>query len=159
MKKFHLVLIGVIALGGITVGAAFAATFNENVVINGKLTVNDGGFQFERTDNVQTTMRLINDDKQTVFQFEDPTELQKYLMRSTPGVAGNLEFLDFSGASPTARIDLAIERSSGNVGIGTGNPNEQLDVNGNLKVQGDILTTGIIKNPNGDLCLGSGCEP
>ncbi len=146
MKFLYLSII--IIAAGVSVGTAMAATFNENVVINGKLTTNDAGFQFERTDNVQTTMRLINDDKQTVFQFEDPTELQKYLMRSTPGVAGNLEFLDFSGASPTARIDLAIERSSGNVGIGTGNPTEQLDVNGNIKLAGNILS-------NGDICIGA----
>ncbi len=149
---------GLIAMGGITVGTAIAQVYNENVTINGKLTVNDAGLQFERTDNVQTTMRLINDDKQTVFQFEDPTELQKYLIRSTVGTSGALEFLDFSGASPTPRIDMSIERSDGKVGIGTANPTQELDLVGNFKLSGDLIgVSGLKITPNGDLCLGANC--
>ena len=34
--------------------------------------------------------------------------------------------------------------SSGNVGIGTTNPGAKLDVNGNLKVQGDVTVTGVM---------------
>ena len=146
MKFLYLSII--IIAGGISVGTAMGATFNENVIINGKLTTNDAGFQFERTDNVQTTMRLINADKQAVFQFEDPDDLQKYLLRSTVGPSGNFEFLDFSGASPVARIDISIERSNGNVGIGTGTPTEQLDVNGNIKIAGNLLS-------DGDICIGA----
>jgi len=151
MKTFTIAILVILIAGSISIGTVMAATFDENVIINGKLTVNDSGFQFTRTDNVQTTMRLINSDKQSVFQFEDPDDLQKYLLRSTPGPNGNFEFLDFSGAAPSARTDISIERSNGNVGIGLGNPSERLHVNGNIKLTGNIL-------PVGDLCIGT-CPP
>ena len=40
--------------------------------------------------------------------------------------------------------------NSGNVGIGTRNPTERLEVIGNIKLSGNIVS-------NGDICIGSGC--
>ena len=146
MRFLYLAII--VAVGGITFGTAMAATFNEPLFVNGKLQVTNGGFIFERTDNVQTAMQLKNSDKQVTFQFSDPDDLQIYIIRNTPGPNGNFEFLDFSGAEPVGRVDLAIQRSTGNVGIGLQNPSEQLDVNGNIKLSGNILS-------NGDICIGT----
>ena len=131
-----------------TVGTAAAAVFNENVDITGRLQVVDGGFIFERTDNVQTAMQLKNSDKQVTFSFIDTDDLQNYILRSTPGVSGTFDFLDFSGAVPVSRIDIQIDRQTGNVGIGTTGPTEQLDVGGNIKLSGNILS-------DGDICIGT----
>jgi len=131
----------------LTIGTVFAETFN-GVISNGTLVVKNGSFIFERTDNIQTAIKLINSDKQVAFTFVDPDDDQKYILRSTPGTFGRLDFLDFSGANPTPRIDLSIKRSSGNVGIGTLAPTETLDVNGNLRVRGNIVSTG-------DICIGN----
>jgi hypothetical protein len=40
--------------------------------------------------------------------------------------------------------------SNGNVGVGTSVPTERLHVNGNLRLDGDLVT-------NGEICIGSGC--
>ena len=42
---------------------------------------------------------------------------------------------------------------SGNVGIGTTNPTEKLEVSGSMKISGDITTSGDIKT-SGDICIG-----
>ncbi len=133
--------------GVITIGTAFADTFTE-VILNGDLFVNNGVFVFERTDNAQTAMQLKNSDKQITFTFIDPDDDQKYILRSTPGTNGRFDFVDFSGASPTPRVDLSITRNTGNVGIGTTAPTETLDVNGNLRMRGNITSTG-------DICIGN----
>ena len=39
---------------------------------------------------------------------------------------------------------------SGNVGVGTASPSERLEVNGNIRLNGDILS-------DGEICIGSGC--
>ena len=46
------------------------------------------------------------------------------------------------------RVDISIRASNGNVGIGTNNPIEQLDVNGNIRLNGNIVSPG-------DICIGS----
>ena len=136
-----------IIAGVITIGTAFADTFT-SVIVNGSLEVNNGEFKFERTDNIQTAMQLINSDKQTTFTFKDPDDNQRYLLKNTPGPNGRFNFVDFSGVSPTNRVDLSIQRATGNIGIGTIDPTELLDVNGNLRVRGNIVSTG-------DICIGN----
>jgi len=93
-------------------------------------------------------MQLVNSDKQTTFTFKDPDDNQIYLLKNTPGPNGRFNFADFSGVSPTTRVDLSIQRATGNIGIGTINPTELLDVNGNLRVRGNIVSTG-------DICIGN----
>ncbi len=165
ITHYHLFLI---VLAGITTGTVWAtSTFDDDAfdevdgtvpveifgdlsVDGGDVVVEDGAFQFTR-DGVQTTMRLINNDKNIAFQFEDPDSSQKYLVRSTTGSNGNFELADF--ANNQLRIDVSIERSNGNVGIGTNTPSEQLEVKGNIHLSdSDSKITS-----TGDLCLGSGC--
>ena len=153
MMNFKIIIPIMIAVGVISVGTAFADTFTELIVngpatVNGKLTVNNAAFEFARTDNKQTAMVLKNNDKQSTFSFLDEDDSQVYVLRSTPGPDGRFDFLDFSGADPTTRVDLAILKSSGNIGIGTTAPTEVLDVNGNLRVRGNIVSTG-------DICIGN----
>ena len=136
----------------LTAGIVHAtATFNENVVINGRLDVNNGNFKFVRTDNVQTSLTLINPDKQTQLKFNDPDDDRSYSMRLTPGPTPRLDFFDFSGPNPVVRNDLSIKTDTGKVGIGTNNPQEQLDVNGNIFLSG--ANAKILSN--GDICIGA----
>ena len=145
--RFLYLFVLVIA-GAATIGTATAATFNENVDITGRLQVVNGGFIFDRSDGVQTAMQLKNPTHQSTFSFTDPDDFQTYILRSTPGTSGTFDFLDFSGVSPVPRVDLTIDRSSGNIGVGKTGPTEQLDVDGNIKLSGNILS-------NGDICIGA----
>ena len=58
----------------------------------------------------------------------------------------------------------------GNIGIGKTGPTEKLDVAGNIKLSGDLLSSddeirlrntvtgaGVVLLANGDVCIGSGC--
>jgi len=142
-----------IIAGVITIGTAFAETFTELIVdgpatVNGIFRVNDAGFKVVRNDDVQTSITLVNSLRQSTFLFLDQDDNQRYIIRNTPGPEGKFQFLDNSGVSPTQRVDISIKRSTGNVGIGTGAPTELLDVNGNLRVRGNIVSTG-------DLCIGN----
>ena len=47
----------------------------------------------------------------------------------------------------TTRFTVA---ANGNVGVGTASPTEKLQVNGNLRLEGDLVTSG-------EICIGSGC--
>ena len=48
----------------------------------------------------------------------------------------------------SANTDLMFLENSGKVGFGVSNPSERLDVNGNIKLTGNILS-------NGDICIGA----
>jgi hypothetical protein len=73
---------------------------------------------------------------------------------------GNGSFLNLRGFSGivmrtggdgffgTGNEAFRITNPSGNVGIGTGSPSEKLDVNGNIRLTGDIVSPG-------DICIGS----
>jgi len=155
VKALILVAITIVLTAG---GVHATQIFNEDIVINGKLDVNNGlltvkdaGFKFDRTDNIQTGLRLINSDKQTSFMFEDPDDQTLYVFRVSPGPNGNVDYFDFSGANPVARVDISIKKATGQVGIGTQNPQEQLDVNGNIFLSG--ANAKILSN--GDICIGA----
>ena len=50
--------------------------------------------------------------------------------------------------NPTAGTTILIDHTSGNVGFGVTNPSERLDINGNIRLTGNIIS------PN-DICIGS----
>lgn len=80
-----------------------------------------------------------------------------------------IEFYTAPTTTTTGVIRMKIA-PTGNVGIGTTNPGEKLDVAGNIKLSGDIVSADSdiqIRNAatgsavkllsNGDVCIGSGC--
>lgn len=161
MNKTYIGLL--IVFMGITVGTAFAVTpiadavisgfavingptqINDILVVNGpEVTINDGTLKLERSDGGQSAIRVINDNKQTLFQFEDSDDNRTYFMRYT--LNGTL--FDFGSVLPTPTNDLAIDTVNSKIGIGTTTPAEKLDVAGNIKLSGNILS-------DGDICIGS----
>ena len=176
MKKFHMVLVGMITIGSLSIGIAFADVasnlivsgfliVNGNSVVNGISQVNNGlvdinnsGLRITRDDGTQTAISLINSQKQSSFIFEDPDDNLKYTMRYTPDGTSRFQFLD-TAIPGSPRVDLSINTITGFTGLGEPNPQQQLDVAGNIKVDGDVLSDGNLNiKPNGDLCLGSGCD-
>ena len=124
-------------IGGVTVLSVSALTTFDVAagetpvnVIGGNLNIIDGNMIFTRTDSIQTNLNLRNTLAQTAIVFEDADSGSKYTLRLTPD-GQRYQFLDFTGG--VARVDLTIQRSTGNIGIGTLTPTEALDVNGNVR--------------------------
>jgi len=67
-------------------------------------------------------------------------------------IFGN-DFTNFNNAftiwNPSAGFALLMDHTTGNVGLGTTSPQERLDVNGNIRLNGNILSAG------GDICIGT----
>lgn len=137
-----------ITVAVLSVGSAAALEVHNNppvLVDGGNLNIQNGGMIFQRSDSVQTHLTMKNTNAQTAIVFEDTDSNQQYILRQT--VDGKrFDFLNFKNGVP--RVDLDIQTASGNVGIGNLNPTEKLDVNGNIKLSGNILS-------NGDICIGT----
>ena len=145
-----------IIAGVLTIGTALASTdFNlpDGVPVNvndGDLNINEGRFVLnnstfiaDRNDGAQTAFILRNEGKQSSFIFDDLDDLHKYSIRFTQDGA-RFELFD----TTRGQADIIIRTSDGNVGIGNNNPIEQLDVNGNIRLNGNIVSPG-------DICIGS----
>ncbi len=110
---------------------------------DGRLRLFDSTFIADRSDGVQTAFRLLNSGKQSSFQFEDIDDNHVYVIRFTQG-AESFELFD----ATNNRADISVKASNGNVGIGKQNPLEQLDVNGNIRLNGNIVSPT-------DICIGN----
>lgn len=161
VKSTFLVLL--IIFAGVTIGTAFAVTPISDAIISGFLVVNgptqindilvvdgpemiitNGTLKLERTDGGQSAIRVLNDVGQTLFLFEDTDDNRTYFMRYT--LNGTL--FDFGSVLPTPTNDLAIDTVNSRIGIGTITPAEKLEVMGNIKLSGNIMS-------DGDICIGS----
>ena len=135
-----------IVAGSITIGSAIAAeNFAAPVKINsGPLIMIDGTIDQSRTDGVQTLMKLKNSQSRIGILFEDTTGGEKYEIQQN-GDGSRFQFQDPNFSN---RKDISINTLTGNIGIGKPNPTERLDVLGNIKLSGNILS-------NGDICIGA----
>jgi hypothetical protein len=132
-----------IALAG-SIGTSYALiTHNDNVNINGNLQVIEGNLVVSKTGGGDSGLSVKNSGGSAVFQFNDVDDSQVYRFKLNK-LGDSFQFIDAS----SARTDMTIKLNNGNIGIGTTNPQERLDINGNLRVQGNITT-------NGDICIGS----
>ena len=142
-------------IGGVSVvGVSALTTFDNGLsetpvnVLGGNLNIVDGGMIFTRTDGIQTALTVRNTLAQTAVIFEDADSSKSYVMRYTPDGL-RFDFLNLDGGVP--RVDLNIQTTTGNIGMGTFSPAEKLDVFGNIHLSGvDSKITS-----NGDICIGT----
>ena len=130
MKK-TLLVVSLVLLGGITITSVMAASFqDENVIV--------------RRDNTGTSSITVqNTGSSGVIKLQDLDNPQIYQIRLT-GDGSRLDIVDVTNN----RVGFAMKSDTGNVGIGTTAPTEKLDVNGNLRVRGNIVSTS-------DICIGN----
>ncbi len=72
---------------------------------------------------------------------------------ATPGSAPSRFVINTTPSGSTNQVERIVVRNTGNVGIGTNEPSQRLDVNGNLRVRN--LTKGaVVSDANGNLSIG-----
>ena len=126
MQKLAIALLAVLAVGGITLGNAMAIQFNESITADA-----DGPTSvIIKADSGQPNI-LFSDVGSSIYQF---------------GI------LDGQGVFTIGDVNAGLARlgidSTGNIGIGTVNPDEKLHVIGNIKLTGDIVS-------DNDICIGT----
>jgi hypothetical protein len=144
MKNYWF-LVPLLLVLGIGVSTALAETiwntgnFNNIgffTVRNGSVTVqNDQGGSAIGVQNgigASNAIKFWDIDDNQIFQFRQPNHGQ------------NLDIIDITNN----KIALSVKAGNGNVAIGHANPTEELDVNGDIKLSGNILS-------NGDICIGT----
>jgi len=141
----HLVVLMVI--GGVSVATAFAIEFHSNGpdVFETSVFVKDGSIIVDRADGIASALRFQNDGSTSAIMFVDVDDGAEYWMRMSPD-GTRFDFINVAANPDT--FDIVIKTDTGNVGIGTNAPTERLDINGDLRVRGNIVSTG-------DICIGN----
>lgn len=121
----------VLAVGAMTIGNALAWQINESLTLDA-----DGPTSLIiRADSGQPNI-LFSDVGSSIYQF---------------GIIDGTGVFTIGDVN-AQKARLAID-SSGNIGLGTVNPEERLDVKGNIH----LSDTNSKITANGDICIGSGC--
>ena len=133
-----------VVIGGVSMGSAMGLVVdNENRIVNGEFKVTGGAATVDRTGG-QSSIVVQNSGFANTIKFSDIDDAQIFQFRLA-GDGSRLDIVDITAASA---VRVAIESTTGQVGIGTSAPTETLDVNGNLRVRGNIVSTT-------DLCIGT----
>ncbi len=145
MKKRHITLIALLVVVG-SISTAYATiTQADNVNVLGQLTVVDGNLIVQHTDGGDGGFSTRALGAQNVFQFIETSGGQVYrFVLNDDG--SEFAMRDFTHGN---RADLVVKTATGNVGIGEPNPQERLDVGGNLHVRDGTITA------DGDICIGA----
>ena len=144
MKTLFLVLIAIIVVTG-SIGTSYAlVTHGEAVNIFGQLQVVDSNMVVTRTDGSDTGLSVKNSGAANVFQFFDVDDNQVYRFKLNAD-GNSFTFLD----ATAGQNNLVVQLPSGNIGIGEDNPQERLDVGGDLHVRDGTITA------DGDICIGA----
>jgi len=129
-----------------SIGTVYALiVHNDAVNVNGNLKVVNGNTIGVRTDGGDIGNVLKNSGAANVFSFNDLDDDQIYRFKLV-GDGSEFQFLDYTHSN---RRDLTIKTATGNIGINEPNPQEKLDIGGNLHVRDGIITA------DGDICIGT----
>jgi len=131
--KLNLVMVSIIV--AITVPAAYAVISNLDDTTINDTTNNDGTAFTVRTDTVSPSSESV-----FLFSHNGNVGAEAWKMRVQQSSDG-LSFVKV-GTGEVMRL------VGSNVGIGTAAPQEKLDVNGNIRLTGNILSPG-------DICIGA----
>ena len=134
MKIPGYVILAFVFAGVFSVGTAYAVTFNENVMV----TRTGSGAAITVQADGAPAIKLNELDTGQIFQ-----------IRLT-GDGSRMDVIDITNN----RVGISMSTSTGNIGIGINTATEQLDVNGNARVRGDLIMDGDITSST-DLCLGT----
>tara|TARA_A100000171_G_scaffold53118_1_gene77136 strand:- start:11216 stop:12391 length:1176 start_codon:yes stop_codon:yes gene_type:complete len=72
---------------------------------------------------------------------------------ATPGSAPSRFVINTTPAGSTSQVERIVVRNTGNVGIGTDEPSERMDINGNLRVR-NLSEGTVVSDSNGNLKIG-----
>jgi len=124
-------------LVSVTVGNAMALILlDDTVKVTGEMVV-------QRDTGPSAITVQNNQGFSNAIKFWDVDDSQVFQFRLI-GTGDRLDILDVTNN----RIGVSMLSSNGNVGINNVNPTEQLDVTGNIKLSGNIVS-------NGDICIGT----
>jgi hypothetical protein len=137
VEKRYLPFVLAIAATGI-IGTAYAVP----TIFDDTVKISEGNLVVER-DNNFPSITVQTNTQVPVIQLKDIDAPQVYQLQLKAN-GDRFEIRD----QTTPRTSFAIVTDSGFVGINTIAPSEQLDVNGNLKLSGNITSSG-------DICIGS----
>ena len=136
MKIILLIAISMIVTS-ISIGTAMALIQqNDNVKV-------DGNFEVQRLLGPSAITVQNNNDFSNSIKIWDIDDSQIYLVRLI-GTGDRLEIIDITNG----RVGFSMLSSNGNVGIGTTTPTEALHVAGNIRLTGNVVSTG-------DICIGT----
>lgn len=119
---------------GVAIGTAYAVNFDENLIV----TRTGSGAAITVQATGAPAVKLQELDSGQIFQFR------------VTGDGSRLDIIDITNN----RVGLSMAASTGNIGIGISVGTQQLDVNGNARVRGDLIMDGDITSTT-DLCIGS----
>lgn len=129
--KFPVYVIVLIVIGGVSIGNVLAITYTtENVSVS-------------RTGATPAAIEVKSSGASSAFKLQDVDNPQIYQFR----LVGDGSRFDITDITHN-RVNIAVSSSSGNVGIGTATPLQKLDVAGNIRLTGNIVS------PN-DICIGT----
>ena len=145
IKPYLKILLYTIIISSIAYAAYATVTHADNTNILGQLTVVDGNLVVQHTDGGDGGFSTRALGAQNVFQFIETSGGQVYrFVLNDDG--SEFAMRDFTHGN---RGDLVIKTATGNVGVGEANPQERLDVGGNLHVRDGTITS------DGDICIGA----
>ena len=146
MKIPFYVIVLLIIVGGISIGNVFALqVFSENVRVEGDLKVISGAATVDRFGSTSGIVVQNNGTFENVIKFNHYKlgENQIFQFRQTPD-GQRLDVVDITHS----RNNISVLASNGFVGIGNALPIQKLDVAGNIRLTGNIVS------PN-DICIGT----
>ncbi len=120
-----------------------------------RITIKNNGFVGIGTTTPQNDLELRTSDPDDAASVMFSNSDQSHYFQFFPGRQGNQNpWIAWGGGDPLRFISGSIEHfriaSDGNIGIGISTPNEKLDINGNLDMNGNQIKNMVIENRTSD---------